>query len=276
MVNIYEYHDYRQYLRDYFAERKRTHKGFSHRAFLQKLEISSSGFLSNVMAGRSNLTTHLLHAFSRALNLSKTESAYFETMVLFTQAKTLEEKTEYFNRLVDQQRAKLKVLNETQLSLFSKWHYAIVRELLTVIEFDGDYARLTRLLDPPISVAQAREAVTVLEKIGLIARDDDGIYRNTADDIVSTGDTPRSFEVRQFNAETIKQARRALERVPPDEREIATLTVTLSPDSFEQIRQEIRQFRKRLLKIARTERAPDHVAQININLFPVTARERTD
>lgn len=274
MVTIYEYHDYRQYLRDYFAEKKRNNKSFSHRAFLQKLEVSSSGFLSNVMAGRSNLTTHLLHAFARALNLSRAEAAYFETMVLFTQARTLEEKTEYFNRLVDQQRAKLKVLNDTQLSLFSKWHYAIIRELLTVVDFDGDYARLTRMIEPPISIAQAREAIAVLEKIGLIARDPDGIYRNTGDDIVSTGDTPRSFEVRQFNAETIKQARRALERVPPEEREVATLTVTLSSESFDRIRQEIRQFRKRLLKIARAEREPDHVAQININLFPVTARER--
>lgn len=275
MVNIYEYHDYRQYLKDFFADKKRTNKGFSHRAFLQKLEISSTGFLANVMAGRSNLTTHLLHAFSRALKLSKAESAYFETMVLFTQAKTLEEKTEYFNRLVDQQRTKLKVLSETQLSLFSKWHYAIIRELLTITEFSGDYAELTRLVQPPLSVAQVREAITVLEKIGLIARDPDGIYRNTGDDIVSSGDTPRSFEVRQFNAETIKQARRALERVPPEQREISTLTVTLSRDSADQINDEIRQFRKRLLKIAQAETEPDHVAQININFFPVTVSERT-
>jgi len=46
--------------------------------------------------------------------------------------------------------------------------------------------------------------------------------------------------------------------------------MTLSEKSFRQVKSEVQQFRKRILRIAEVENNPNRVYQLNTNLFAVT------
>lgn len=271
MITIFDYQNYRHFLSDYLIEKKQHEKGFSQREILKKMGITSSGFLSNVISGRNNLTTTQITSITSSLKLNKLEAEYFEVMAHFTQAKTLEEKNTYFSRMVKLHKAKFKGLKPSQLSLFAQWHYAVIRELIYYYDFKDDYKALAKMVDPPITPQEAKEAITELEKIGLIEKDAHGVYRQKQG-IVTTGDEISSFQVAQFQKETMKQAERALDAIPSADRDMSVMTLKLSQETFRQMKSEIQLFRKKLLRMEESDINQERVYQCNINFFPVTRK----
>jgi uncharacterized protein (TIGR02147 family) len=272
MATIFEYQDYRNYLRDQITELKEEHKHLSQRAIQMKMGITSSGFLANVLAGRSNLTLPHVSKLAKILKLNKSETAYFETMILFNQAKGIDDKAEYFERMLSFQQTRLKVLTEKQLSLFSRWHYPIIRELANFIDV-SDSKQLSQVLDPPISQSEAQESVEQLITLGVLKREKDGSIVQS-DEIVTSGNEVRSFDIVKFQSATLNMARRALLRCPKELRDISVLTFTVSDECFEQVKEELRQVRKKILTLVQRDSAPDRVYQCSMNLFPVTKRKR--
>lgn len=275
--SIYQYVNYRHYLKDFLAEHRRKKTfGFSHKVILHKMGISSTGFLSNVIAGRKNLTQIQIVRLSGIMQLKKSEAAYFESMVHFTQAKDIKEKDEHFNRLVNLQKIQMKILDKRKMSLFSKSYYVFVRELLYYHNHQDEHGsdKIAKMLEPSITAAQAQEALEYLSELGLIQKDEQGVYRQV-DNALSSGNEVRSHALAKFQMETMDLARRALEKIPAWQRDISVLTMTVSPSSFKQAKSEIQHFRKRMAKIAIEEQDPDQVYQLNIQFFPVTKRHET-
>jgi uncharacterized protein (TIGR02147 family) len=64
----------------------------------------------------------------------------------------------------------------------------------------------------------------------------------------------------------------AIDRVPPEHRDISTLTVALPVSALEEIRTVIKEARAQIVRIADRypSSASDAVCQLNIQLFPVT------
>ena len=91
MPSIYKYINYREYLHDYFLEQKQFQKQLTHRAVLKKMGITSTGFLSNVIAGKKNLSEEISKKLGKIINLATRERRYLNIMVAYVQAKSIEE-----------------------------------------------------------------------------------------------------------------------------------------------------------------------------------------
>jgi uncharacterized protein (TIGR02147 family) len=273
MPNLYEYVNYRLFLQDFLTEHKKdTEPDFSHKMILAKMGISSTGFLSNVMAGRKNLTPIQIIKLAKILKMNKAEAAYYEAMVYFTQAKVIDEKNEYFNRLVTLQKVNLKVLDKKKMSVFSKWYYVVVRELLYFYNYNGNNpSALGHRMEPTIRHSEAEQAIRYLVDLGLIEKNKDGYYKQV-DNAVTSGDEVKSLHLTNFQLATMELAKRAIQKIPAAERDVSVLSMTLSPDSFQMIKSELQYIRKRIAKIAVDEDKPDRVYQLNIQFFPVTKK----
>jgi uncharacterized protein (TIGR02147 family) len=274
MQDIYQYSDYRKYLKELLEEKKKENRQFSHRAVLQKMGISSTGFLANVLSGRKNLTPSQMQKLSSILKLKAGESRYFECLVLFNQARSLEDKNAQMKRMVANQKIETKTLSRKHLNLFSKWHYVVVREMLYFHRLKDDYRTAARMLQPAITAEELEKAVKELEALDFVVKDAEGVYRQK-DVAVTTGNEIRSLQVANFQMETMELAKAALDRLPMAERDISCMTLTLSQNSFEQVKAEIQAFRKRLSAIAVADEQADQVFQANIQFFPVTKKEGT-
>ncbi len=274
MPEIYQYSDYRIFLKELLEEKKKENRLFSHRAVLQRMGVSSSGFLANVISGRKNLTPDQVQKLSAILKLKAAEARYFECLVLFTQARSLEDRNAQMKRMVANQKVETRALSKKQLNLFSNWHYVVLREMLFFHRLKDDFRAAARMLMPPISTEEVEKAVSELEALDFIAKDAEGIYRQK-DSAVTTGDEIRSLQVANFQMETMELAKAALDKLPMHERDISCMTVTLSMESFDQVKSEIQAFRKRISAIAVADKASDQVFQCNIQFFPVTRKEGT-
>jgi uncharacterized protein (TIGR02147 family) len=273
MPNLYEFVNYRLYLQEFLAEHKKdSEPDFSHKMILAKMGISSTGFLSNVVAGRKNLTPIQIIKLAKILKMNKAEAAYFEAMVYFTQAKLIDEKNEYFNRLVTLQKVNLKVLDKKKMSVFSKWYYVVVRELLYFYRYNGSNpSSLGHLVEPTIRQSEAEHAIKYLEELGLIEKDAGGYYKQV-ENAVTSGDEVRSLHLTNFQIATMELAKRAIQRIPAADRDVSVLTMTLSQDTFLMVKSELQHIRKRIAKIAVDEDKPDRVYQLNIQFFPVSKK----
>lgn len=269
MPSIYKYLNYREYLRDYFVEQKQFQKQLTHRTILKKMGITSTGFLSNVIAGKKNLSSEMSKKLGRIIDLAAREQRYLNDMVAYTQSASLEEKKKCIDRLLALRKTSLAYMTDDQFSIFSRWYYVCIRDLLCFIEFKDDYGVLASMLDPPIKPEEAEEAVRDLERLGFIACDDDGFYR-PQDRLVTTGDEVHSVQLASYQLATMDMAKRSLEKHPAEQRDISFVSLTLSAESFLQVKSEVQAFRKRLLLMAKDEQRPDRVYQCNIQLFPMS------
>jgi len=272
-MNIYEYENYRIFLSDFLAEKKASkEKGFSQRALAKKIGVSSSGFIANVISGRNNLTKKQILDVADAILLNKSETAYFEALVNFTQSNTAKEKNFFFARMVKLYKSKFKKLTAKQLSIFSKWHYAVLRELLFFYNSTDDYKKLGEMVEPQISAKEAKEAIEALQTIGLIQKDSSGKFIPSENNVVSTGDEVKKLFVSNFITETIEHAKESIERSDAKERDISALTLRVSNDTMKRVKDEIRMFRKKILQITESDKNPNRVYQLNTNFFPVTRK----
>jgi uncharacterized protein (TIGR02147 family) len=231
--------------------------------------ISSTGFLSNVIAGKKNLNDEMSKQLGKIIKLAAREQHYLHTMVTYTQAKTIEEKKKFLDQLLSIKKSELTYMQDNQMSIFSKWYYVYIRDLLCFYAFKDDYKSLAESLDPPIKPEEAESAIHDLEKLGFISKNSDGYYQ-ACDHLVSTGDEVHSVQLANFQLTTMDMAKRSLAKHSPQNRDISFVSLTLSAESFANAKFEIQAFRKKLLLLANDEQSADCVYQCNIQLFPVT------
>lgn len=272
MRSIFEYYDYRKYLSDYYQYKKSTSNAFSYRYFSTKAGLTSPVFLKLVIDGKRNLTRQTIEKFCTALQLNKKQAIFFKNLVLFDQATTSSEKQEYYAVLRSLENSVTeKIINDDQFEYFSKWYNAIIRELVTLYDFKQDYSLLGRCVYPEITEREAKNAITTLEKLGLIRKQEDSTcYEQTDKAIVNNSSRLGLMAVRKFNKTMIEHALNAVESVPVEKRHISGITVGISKQMYEIIQSEIIAFKDRLVTLANRSEKNSGVYQINIQLFPVS------
>ena len=108
-----------------------------------------------------------------------------------------------------------------------------------------------------------------MTELELIKQQPDGSFSLT-NKIITTGEHWRSIAVMAFQKETMKLAIESLERHPKEDRNISTLTMTLSKSDIAEINDILKECRSALLKVAENSLKPEKVYQLNMQLFPVT------
>jgi uncharacterized protein (TIGR02147 family) len=273
MDSLFSYTDYRRFLTDYFHEKKSANKAFSLKILADRAGFKARDYLLRVMNGSRNLSQSGVCMLSQALGLSEKEADYFANLVGFNQAKTPKEKEFFYDKMSTTRKyGHHQKLRGDQFECLSEWYYCAIRSLLPVFDFKDDFAALARFLDPPISAAQAKKAVQLLERVGLLQHKAPGKYESAVP-AMTTGDEVSSVALMRFHRQSLDLARRALELYPSHQRDVSGVTMSLSNAGYEKIRDEIRRFRKRVMDIASADCAEDAIFQLNLQLFPLSKRK---
>lgn len=208
---IYEYEDYRAYLRDFFTAQKESNKGFTHRYFAKMAGFSSSSFCLHVMDGRKNLSEESIQKLIVALGLKGKAARYFETLIHYNQNKKLYDKEMYFSQLNKiRGGTKFYRVNKRQFVFYSEWHFSVIRELAVHSDWRGDYRRLGAMVVPPLSEEKAKKAVETLIDVGLLIKNDDGTLRQNSP-VISAQAAP-AFVVNKLKKDFLFKALEAEEK----------------------------------------------------------------
>lgn len=274
MQIIFDYTDYRVFLKDYYQFKKETTRYFSHRYFLKKAGLAGPNFLKNVMDGKKNLSAKSVEKFEKALELNSSEAEYFAKLVLYCQAKKVTKKKIYFNDLSHfLTKSVAHTIQKNQLEYFSHWYNIVLREYIHGHPFKGDYVKLAKSIFPKITPKQAEKSVILLEKLGMIKVGSDGAYYLT-NPIITTGAEINDIGAYEYHKNMIDISKKALEYIPKEERYFRTITGSYSESTFEKIKMEVEQARNKILQHIKNDSGKKETYQINMHLFPLQSKTR--
>jgi uncharacterized protein (TIGR02147 family) len=277
---IFDHLDYRVYLKEHYEKSKAANPHFSFRSFSNKAGFKTKDFLYRVMHGEKNLSQASIFKLSGALGLKREEIEYFENLVKFNQSRVVKEKDFYFQKLAalrgeyNTDGSGFRV-EAQQYDYYSKWWHTAVRSLLDMYEFRGDFKWLAKKLDPPITAQQAEQSVALLENLGLVAKDAGGRYQATHKTL-TTGTPILPLAITKFHLGTLELAARCLDEVPKEERDLSCLTLGISRKTLDRVKQKLKRFRSELLKLAEADEEADTVYHLNLHIFPLSKREKTE
>jgi len=275
---LIDYTDYRTYLSDWIAERKSHGLPGSNRWFALKMGINSTSWLTSVLKGAKGLSNATITKLSEILKHSPIETRYFETLVAFNQAKAIDERNTYYRQLGALQKLKdVRTVKPNQYDFFSAWHHSAIRSLVGMHAFTSsteDSERLAAMVRPPITAAQARKSLKLLEETGFIKKNGCGVYELTSN-AIATGENIRSLGIANFQRETLRLALEALDHATVEERYIGTVTVGVSTAAFERIRNVLIETNNKIAEIANADDEADRVFQINLQAFPLSKPSAT-
>lgn len=270
LPSVYEYIDYRAFLREHFEASKKANPHYSFRFFARRAGFSSSNFLQLVMQGKRNLGPAAVDQFAKALKLDGREAAFFADLVALDQADTLAQKNRAFERVSSNRRFRVaRRLEGPLVEYLTHWFYPVVRELAARADFREDPKWIASQILPRITAEQARAALATLEQLGLLVRDGGRLVRG--DPSLTTGHEVRSLLIRAYHRQMIERAGHSIDLVPPEERDVSALTVCVRATSVADLKDRIHRFREEMLERCDSEAQAERVYQLCIQLFPLSA-----
>lgn len=268
--DLWLYLDYRQFLKDFYEHEKSRLSVFSYRYFASKTNTDAS-FLVKVIQREKHLADRHIAPFAKYLALDEKATEYLGILISFNKAKRDQDAKVLFDKLMALRPLQIHTLESTRYEFFSEWYHVALWELLSFSPFHGDFEALAKRFCPAITSAKAKRALEVLQRLKLVKQGPDNTW-HAHHGLLTTGGEWQSMAIRTFQRESIQLAEQALDNTPKEDRDISTLTLSLSKSTFDAVREKLRIMRQELLEISEHESEKDAVYQFNLQVFPLTRK----
>lgn len=267
--DILQYTNYRVYLKDFYDFRKQHSAAFSLRFFAEKAGLSSHAHLKLAMDGKRNITKETATKLIIGLGIQGRHAEYFENLVFFNQARTDREKQIFYDKLLKiTPNSKLRKLDETQLRMFREWYHSVIREMVTLRDFNSAPEWISHRIIDNVSPSRVQESLKLLQELGLITRTANSFKQ--ADALLTTDDEVAGLLVKQYHQQMIEKAQSALVNQPASHRDISALTFAIRKVDFPNLKKHLQLMRKELLSFSAGAGEGEEIVQLNIQLFSLT------
>lgn len=272
-INLYEYTNFREYLKAFYEKSKKEDRDFSHRYLAQKLELSTPNLVLLIMQGKRNLTRRLASKMSHVCRHTKRERLYFDAMVSFLQAKSHEAKIKYFEKMSEIRRKVYATrLDEWQYKYYKNWFNPVVQELVLDPDFTGNEKWIAKRISPSISAINARSSIKLLQKLGYIKKK--GKQYDQCEPSHSQSPEVHSLGMVEFHRQTSRLAGESFDRHGDEERFITSGTMVIDEKQFKKLKADLDEIRLNALRMTQKASKNTRVYQLNFQLFPLSVHKK--
>lgn len=269
LKSIIEYQDYRQYILDYYTERKRC-SAFTWREFAKLAGFASGSYLKLVSDGKTRLVEEGAKKTAIAMGLLDYEYDYFMLLVQYENAKNDQQKKKYFEQIQEITSAhKVKLLGSDSYAYYESWLHSVIRELAPNMPGAKplDIAKAIRI---PVTAAEISDSLNFLTKNKFLTIDENGNYHQT-NKLISTGRLDFvSIPVHSLIRQMGEFALQAFDDLPISERFFSGLTMGVTEKSYNQVMEELKECRRKIFAIVSAEDEVEKICRLNVQLFPLT------
>lgn len=269
MKRVVEYTNYRQYILDYYLEKKAS-SGFTWRAFAKLAGFASGSYLKLVCDGKTRLTNEGATKTAMAMGLVGFELSYFLLMVHYNDVKDNAQKKVAFEKMIALASThNLRVAGGDFFRYYDSWRNPVLRELVPAMP-GAKPSEIAGQCYPAVSAKEVQETIDFLVEKGILVRDNEGCYHQT-DRSITTGRMETIPEAVHFMQEQMSEfAMTALNELPTSERNFSGVTIGITKKAYEKIVDEMAEFRRRVIAIATEDDETDQVYRMNLQFFPLT------
>ncbi len=163
-VSIYDFKDYREYLKEVFEERKAKFGKYSFKRWSEELGLSSVSGLTMVIKGQRNPGPSISEKLISNLNLDQKEEEYFLKLVDFT--KTSKNNSSMFMYMLDNDQEFN--LDDSQRPLSFKWQMGFLREAVKWQDFKETKTWLDSKIRFTIDKEEIEEILKEMKDVGAL------------------------------------------------------------------------------------------------------------
>jgi len=245
----FDFWNFRQYLRAVSEEMK----GNLHLKELQK-----------ALQDEKYISADAIKKISELLHLKTDEKKYFLLLCKFNQSTDLEEKDEYYQKLiVIRKMHSVGKLDKKTYEFFSHWYVSVVLEALVKPLNEKQIPALAKSIG--VSSMAVKQSLELCAKLGLAERFKDLWIRKSVQ--LESEREVQELYLRQYHRQMLARAVHSLEFDPADRREFTGLTICLSPKKMSELKTRIDEFIRETNALYSEDPNPKEIFQINLQLF---------
>ncbi len=267
--NLFDYSDFRLYLRDWYASERAKGKIRSQAELCRKLGLPNTrSYFKDILNGKL-LSTSKLKLFIRLLGFDEGQARFFRTLVDYNQTVGDPEEREWLlEQLIALNQTPKKIISHDELEYYTHWYHGIIRTILGIVPFKGDHRALGKMLVPPITARQVKDSIQLLKKLKLIERKEGGFLKPTHN-VITSGSFAKDEIIKQYQLKQLDNARRAVTAASGPSRRIITKTMGISEEAYEAIQKKLEKFNSEITAIVHKDQKPaDRVYHLGMVLVP--------
>lgn len=272
MPTIYDYTDYRDAIRDFYLEKKKSNSKYSYSVLGLAIGFNASHVFC-VVEKKRNLPVRCVPAIKKLLGLTGRAAQYFDLLLAATRTKSEKTREEILAKASLLRDVKKHYLQEKEQKYLSDWWTPVIRALIEVNQGKINAQEIAESLEPNIGVENVQESIDLLKELGFIQPLGNGLVK-LADAHINISGEERAQAIRQFQANVMQIGARSLNVIPPKDRDISTLTMAVDQKGFEDIKNMIQEFRKEVQVRVDKCGKPTRVLQMNLAMFPVAFNKK--
>lgn len=270
--NVFHYSQPREFLVSFLAEKKKKNPRFSIRSWSRVLGYKNPSVLAKILKGERRLKSDLARKIAESMGLEQNEKAYFEALVLISNAKGEAEKNIYKDLLGSKlPPAQIENLSLDYFRVIADWYHLVILEMFGLKNFNADPTAVAKRLGKKISSAEADLALSRLERLELICRDSKNKRVRNKGRLFIGKNVP-SEAIRKFHRQMIQRSLDELDLQTLDERSVMGTTLAIRAKDIPKFQALIDKFHSEVQASGKSSDG-DAVYQFNTQFFRLTEKE---
>lgn len=268
MKPIFDYVDYREYLRDYFEERKSNDRRFSYREFAESIQLDTSN-LHKLLNGKAHLPARCHSYVIAYLRLVGRSAEYFILLVTYARERRSSVRNEILGKAQALREIACRPIDESHLEqYFGDWWVVAIRSLLDVVDGRAVASEISKRLVPHVNEWDVSRALDALLALGMVRKGSSGRLLSTDAHVTASGEI-KTRAVRRYQETILDLASESVRRFEPGERDISTITMSVDADAAARIRDVLKECRRQIQIEVDEAKHPDRVMQLCMAFFPL-------
>jgi len=276
-IDIFSYHDFRQYIRDRVEAVRAEQEHLSIREILRRVQCASPSYYKEVILdGKKRMSPAAARRFAAFFMLSAPETEYFLLLLNYNQAKTELDRLHFLDKLMSFKKRPVTAshfLTINEYGYMAEWHHAVIRELLPLLpEFgnrnEEERRQLARLLRVKLTDRQIDESITLLESLKFVRRNKQGNFEKTDTTIRVEKKTPAAYKTL---CEFMNMAKTVINTTDAATRLVKMAVLNLDAEAYAIIEKKLNEAFQEIVEVAADKKGDaDRLYAMNMQFFPLT------
>jgi uncharacterized protein (TIGR02147 family) len=266
---IFEHTNYRSFLKTIISDKKKKNPSYSMNALALQVGLGQSA-LSQVLAGKKNLSMESANRIANKLALTEVESEYFKVIIQIEVTKDFELKKSLLARA--QSLNPIQEVRELSVDFFSTiadWYHLAIKNMIGLEGFTFTSAAIAKRLG--ISKLDAEVAIERLIRLEMIELDpkNPNNYRVVKNYTITRSAIPNDA-LRKFHRQMLEKAIDSLTTQSPQEKIVGSETFAFSPELLPAANVILEDCFRKMTDLAKKSKNQTEVYHLGLQFFNLT------
>lgn len=266
--NIFEYHDFIQFLNDWIDYLRKTKNEFTLRQFSKNSNIAL-GYMNMVLKRERSLTEKAFFKIAPNLYLDKDEQKFLNLLRVIGQSEESQARLDAVEQMMSFKKYKTANIPENRtFEYLTKWYYVAIYEMYNITNFDPSPISIQKKLKKKISIAEIEQAIKFLKNNKFIIQNPNGAWSQSGT-FLDCKEGIFKISLAQFHKQMLDLAHASISETKREDRYIIGQTMAVNRENFEKIKQIIQQAMNSINELNKNSLEKDNVYHVEIAAFPL-------